>query len=116
MARNSLAMLTAEVEERRSSPRIDHPFTARVSGVDTEGRAFTAHAVLDNLSADGLYVRLRQRVAEGSKLSFLIWFSDVPTHKLPSPRLEVEGFVTRMDPAPGGIYGVAVSLSRYRFL
>src|SRR5438270_3427276 len=48
--------------ERRRRPRLYEPFPVMVRGVDASGTSFEINTVLDNMSADGLYVRLRRQV------------------------------------------------------
>src|SRR3989442_14633652 len=45
-------------EERRQKPRIQEPFPAKVRGIDCMGDPFEVEAVLDNVSAGGLYMRM----------------------------------------------------------
>src|SRR6266545_4542587 len=56
------------VADRRRKPRIYEPFAATVRGVDGRGDPFEVEAVLDNLSAGGLYMWLRQHVEEGRQI------------------------------------------------
>ena len=89
----------------------------RVRGVDEEGEAFRVNTVLDNISTDGLYLRLPRRVKVGAKVSLIIWFADSwidTTQRV--VRLAARGVVMRADPLKGGTFGYAVGLTRKRFL
>ena len=74
MTNNGPATDNNEVE-RRSKPRIDEHFPAKVRGVDTAGKAFKAETVIDNLSAGGVYLRLARPVSPGADLFVIIRLS-----------------------------------------
>ena len=100
--------------ERRRKPRITGPFPAVVRGVDAGGETFELNAVIDNISAGGLYVRLGQRVVPGTTLFLLASFSSAEW--IAAPRLALHGIALRTELAPCGACGVAVALSYHRFL
>lgn len=99
--------------ERRRKPRIATPFPTRVRGVNVAGEAFEVESVLDNLSSDGLYLRLGQQVKEKAKLEFLIRMSGVEQQQ--APTIQAHGVVLRAEIKPGGIVGLAVKLTHHRF-
>ena len=101
--------------ERRSKPRIDVPFHARVQGIDGAGNEFFIETVLDNISSDGLYMRMMPSVEIGSAL--LIDVGLRPTeHVTPeAPRFSISGVVLRKEDKLGGTSGVAVSFVKVRF-
>ena len=104
------------VADRRRKPRIDEPFAARVRGVDGRGNSFEAEAVLANLSAAGLYLRLKRHVEEGLRLFI---FLQLATRLMPGSkglRVAAHGRVLRSEPLPYGACGVAVVFERYRHL
>jgi PilZ domain len=101
--------------DRRNKVRISMPFHAKVKGLDLTGNEFIVETVLDNISADGLYMRLVPSVKVGANL----WI-DVGLHTKShvteeSPRFSVDGVVLRTEEKPGGYYGVAVSFAKVRF-
>jgi hypothetical protein len=102
--------------ERRRKPRIEGHFPALVHGVDAGGEAFELQAVIDNISAVGLYVRLKQRVEPGTTLFFLTSLSRAERVSLCAPRLALHGVALRAELTPAGGCGVAVALSHHRFL
>jgi hypothetical protein len=102
--------------ERRSQPRIYEPFPAQVFGVDTDGHAFETKAVLDNLSAGGLYVRLRQPVSQGTTLSIIVRLSTNLRDEAVGARIAAQSVVVRAEPQADGGYGVAVAFKRHRFV
>jgi len=104
------------VADRRRKPRIDEPFVARVRGVDARGNSFEAEAVLDNLSAGGLHMRLKRHVEEGLQLFI---FLQLATRLMPGSkglRVAAHGRVLRSEPQPDGACGVAVAFERYHYL
>ena len=102
--------------ERRSKPRIKGSFPAVVHGVDAGNETFQIETTIDNLSAGGLYLRLRQRLEPGTTLFFVTSLSTPGRVNAPVPRLALHGMVLRAELTHGGKCGVAVALSNYRFL
>ncbi|HKX27186.1 MAG TPA: PilZ domain-containing protein [Blastocatellia bacterium] len=100
--------------ERRSKQRIKNPFPALVRGLTAGGKQFELRTVLDNLSAGGLYLRLPERIETGHRLSIMIQLSNGLTGGRPGLRVLVHGEVLRVEPQPGGIYGLAVAFKRHR--
>jgi hypothetical protein len=101
--------------DRRSKPRIDAPFLATVRGVDSDGREFEIKTALDNLSADGLHLRLMPCVELCSKLTVSFRFSTA-TGGPHEPLFAATGVVVRVNPQQGGACGVAVVFTRYEDL
>lgn len=58
--------------ERRRQPRIYAPFPTHVSGADVDGKLFEIVTVVDNLSADSVYLRLMPCVERGARLSIVV--------------------------------------------
>lgn len=108
--------LIPEPHERRTKPRIFVPFHVKVHGVDVTGSVFHIETVLDNISADGLYVRIVACVKPGAKISLDVGLQ--PTSRVieDAPRFSVDGVVLRTEEKPGGACGVAVAFERIRFL
>ena len=106
-----------EVKERRRTGRIQTPVPVRIRKVGA-GHGSDVTAVIDNLSAGGFYVRLRQCVEPGERLSAFIRFAtDRGETAGPSvARLAVRGRVLRVENLGAGAYGVVVTISRYKFL
>jgi len=59
-------------------PRLYEPFPVMVRGVDANGKSFEINTVLDNMSAKGLYVRLKRQVRRGVKLFMIVQLSTTP--------------------------------------
>ncbi len=102
--------------DRRNKPRIYVPFPAKVHGVDDKGTEFNIETVLDNVSANGLYVRMLTNVEEGEKLSVGLSLN-TPSHIAEgAPQVSIDGVVLRRDRKAGGVWGVAVAFDAVRFL
>jgi hypothetical protein len=64
--------------DRRRHPRLRAPFPAILRGKDASGESFEVNAVLDNISAGGLYVRLGRYVKRGTRLFAVVRLSATP--------------------------------------
>ena len=102
--------------ERRAKARVATPLPATVRGVNANGDAFETDTHINNLSAGGLHLLLAELVKEGAKLFIIIWLAPAPSREATTPRVAVRGIVARVEPESGGAYGVAVAITRYRFL
>ena len=98
---DSLGSLSAgyRVADRRRKPRTHEPFGARVRGIDGRGDPFDLEAALDNLSAGGLYMRLKRHVEEGLPIFI---FLQLATRLMPG----VKG-ASRRGARKGGAVGAA---------
>ena len=105
-----------EFVERRSKPRIHELFPVTVHGVDGNGEAFETNGVLDNLSADGLHMKLRQCIDPGATLTIILQFWPAPINGEVTPRVLIYGMVLRAELMPGGECGVAIKFTHHRFL
>ncbi len=101
--------------ERRRKARIYLPFPAVVEGVNTSGEHFKVDTVLDNLSKEGLYLRVFPCVTQGSEISVVFCLSESAVESL-SPRVSIKGTVLRVEERPGGACGVAVQFKSPRFM
>ena len=104
-------------KERRQTGRIQTPVPVRIRKVGA-GHGEDMTSVIDNLSAGGFYLRLRQSVEPGERLSALIRFAadHGETDGSAEARIAVRGRVLRVDNLGAGAYGVAVRINRYKFL
>ena len=103
-------------EQRRLSPRVHFPYTARLWSTDAAGRTWKEDTVLDNISTGGLYLRLNQRVRAGAHVHVAVRLSAAGAATYPALRLAAEGVVLRTEPHPDNTCGVAVEFSRRRVL
>ncbi len=99
-------MLTNEIVERRSKPRITSHIPATVRGRTPFGKSFEIETVLDNLSTGGLHVRLEQCIDVAASVSAFIRFAGT--------EIEAGGMVNRVEPQPDGSFGLAVTFESYR--
>ena len=104
-----------DTRERRDKLRISVPFHAKVKGLDLTGNEFIVETVLDNISADGLYMRIVPSVEIGANLSIDVGLHTTSHVTEDSPRFSLDGVVLRTEEKPGGAYGVAVSFAKVRF-
>ncbi|MFN2499933.1 MAG: PilZ domain-containing protein [Pyrinomonadaceae bacterium] len=102
--------------ERRAKARLRTPFPATVRGVNINGEAFESETHLNNLSAGGLHLSLEHPVTEGSKLFVIVWLAPAPSTEVATPRVAVRGTVLRVEQILGGAYGVAMTITHYKFL
>ena len=102
--------------DRRRNLRIYEHFALKVRGVDAEGETFDIDTVLDNLSSGGLYFRLKQRVALGETLFFVIYMSTVREEEKPAPVVAAHGKVIRFEAKGVGSYGIGIAFYHHRFL
>jgi hypothetical protein len=103
-------------KERRIKPRIFEHFRATVHGVNADGEPFTVEAVLENISATGLYLRLSQPVELGAELLVVSQLSNPAKGKTSGPLLALSGNVIRLGETTGEARGVAVEFTHTRFL
>jgi hypothetical protein len=101
-------------EERRGKLRIAVPFHATVRGTDLTGDDFAVETVLDNISANGLYVRILPRVEIGARLSIDVALRTASDGR-ESPRFSVDATVLRAEEKAGGACGVAVLFDKVSF-
>ena len=101
--------------ERRRKVRIYLPFPAVVEGVNTSGEHFKIDTVLDNLSKEGLYLRLFPCVTLGSEIGVVFRLSKSAVESS-SPKVSIKGTVLRVEERPGGACGIAVQFKSARFM
>jgi hypothetical protein len=102
--------------ERRRKPRIFQPFQVQVSGKDTKGESFETGSVLDNMSTIGMYLRLNRNVEPGVNLKMLIRLSTSSIEDFEFAKIAAETVVVRSEPLPDGMWGLALSIVKRRFV
>jgi hypothetical protein len=100
-------------KERRGKPRINEPFPARMWGVDSGDLPFNVDCVLDNISSTGLYLRMTTEVATGDDVRLIVHLLSGPTT---GATATLYGKVLRTELQPDGRHGVAVAITKHRFL
>jgi DNA-binding response OmpR family regulator len=108
------ARVAQEVERRRLR-RAYQPFPAVVYGADEGGEELEERALLENFSANGLYLRLSKRVAPSAKLSIVIRPFVAPALNRPPVHVAVNGKVTRTEQRDEGDYGLGIMLQESNF-
>ena len=102
--------------ERRTKPRIPVAYPALVRGDDTTNDRFQEEALVDNVSAGGLYLRVKHPVTPGSSLFITLRFSSLPPKQAQAPCLAALAMVLRADDRQDGTCGLALKFQRHRFL
>ena len=102
--------------ERRQHPRLYEPFSMLVRGMDAGGAAFESHTILDDLSASGLYVRLRWRVAPGARLFAVVRITPTLDPTGAGPCVALHGRVVRVELQSDGQWGVGIQFTHHCFL
>jgi hypothetical protein len=106
--------------ERREKPRVACSYPAIVRGRQPDGSRFEARAVLANMSASGMYLRMDKEVIPGEPLFVLVRLAVNPPEQPTTPQMAASGTVVRAESQPegalGGAYGVAIKLLHNRFL
>ena len=100
---------------RRGRARIYEPFPVTIRSVDVSGKAFEVHTVLDDFSASGFRLRLERQVERGAKVFAIVRLS-TSAPEVPAPRVAVRGIVLTVEPQSDGMWRVAVTFTRHRFL
>jgi|SRR6185437_13337271 len=98
--------------ERRAKPRIRHPFSTTVTGVDAHGSEFSLEVGLENISSGGLYLRIPREVRSGETLNVLVRFSNGK----PGGTAAVIAGVLRVEPGVDGLNGIAMAIKQYEFV
>ncbi|MEW5871913.1 MAG: PilZ domain-containing protein [Chloroflexota bacterium] len=102
--------------ERRGKPRIKCSYPAVLRVHPGAGLRYEARAVLANMSAAGMYLRLKRLVPPGEPVFIMVRLSTAPLGEMAAPQIAASGIVTRAELLPDGTYGVAVKLHHHRFL
>ncbi len=101
--------------DRRRKPRIDCQYMAIVHGCGPHGSKFEESATLANLSSTGLFMFVNYPFKLGEKV-FVIVRINTDLLKETTPRIAIDGIVTRTEPQADGLTGVAIDIQRYKFL
>ena len=107
---------TSGGRDQRAKPRISLPFPADVQGKDDKGETFNITTVLDNVSGNGLYLRMMPSVDLGAKISIVLRLLTPSDLVDATPRFAIDGVVVRAEEKAGGACGVAVRFNNVRFM
>jgi hypothetical protein len=103
----------SRTQERRRKARIREPFPARIWGVDSGNLPFNVDCVLDNISSTGLYLKAPRGVETGNDVRLIVHFLSGPTTGVTA---SIQGRILRSELQPDGKHGLAIAISRHRFL
>jgi|SRR5215471_6009366 len=106
--------MTGEPVDRRSKPRLALPLPVSVRGRDARGKPFVIDTLLENISADGAYIRMPSCPALGTAVRVLVRFS-TSSDISKGARVAAHGAVVRIEEHKLG-YGVAVRFTNHKFL
>lgn len=98
--------------DRRAKPRIRQAFPTRVSGVDNQNRPFDLNVGLENISSEGIYLRMPRTLTLDQELNVVVQFSN--GH--PGATAALLGRVLRVEPGVDGLNGIALAIQRYEFV
>jgi hypothetical protein len=94
--------------ERRSKPRMACSFPTTLRERLPGGGHFDSHAVLSNISVNGMYMYTNHRLPPDELVFVRVCMFNTP--------LVATGKIVRIDPKVDGTYGVALKLLNYRYL
>lgn len=103
----------SRTQERRQKARIKEPFPARIWGVDSGDLPFNVDGVVDNISSTGVYLKSPRQVDAGSEVRLIVHLLNGPTSGVTA---SIQGQILRSESQPDGKYGLAIAISKHRFL
>ena len=108
--------ITYRRAERRIKLRLQGPFPTIVRGVGVSGETFEAETVLDDISAGGLHLRLKQPVSLGMVIFLVARLTHTSVPEVCVPRVALRVMVLRSELQLDGSFGVAGAILQHRFL
>ena len=109
-------LLVSENGDRRRRVRIYDPFPAMVRGVDASGATFLSRTIIDNISTDGVYLRLMRATRAPNKGLYRRPALQRRGGGRAPDATASRGEVVRVEPRLGGACGFAVSIKNNRFV
>jgi hypothetical protein len=103
----------SEFHERRQKRRVSQPFPATLRGVDARGERVDIDTVLDNISANGVYVRISRQLERGARIGVGIGLKQSDQWDA-TARVAVRGVVARVERTRTGEYGTGIAFTKYR--
>jgi hypothetical protein len=89
------------------------PFPARIWGIDSGDLPFNVDCILDNISSTGIYLKLARPVDVGSEVRLIVHLLSGPTT---GSTASVQGKILRDELLADGRHGLAIAISKHRFL
>ena len=102
--------------ERRGKSRLYWCGAAMARGVEMGGGQFETNAVIDDISASGLHIRLGKRVEPGATLFLTMRFTNPSAVVARGPLIAIQGRVLRVEELPEGDFGVALAIEQHEFV
>ncbi len=103
-------------EERRSKPRTELVCRALVRCPLDGDRRFTEESRVENISADGLYLRMQAPVSPGCQILALLFLPPGNGAENAGATIAVKATVVRAELLPNGSRGIGAQFNHYRFL
>jgi len=103
----------SKLQERRNKTRINERFPARIWGDDQVQTPLNMEGTLDNISATGLYLKACKSFDAGSEVRIIVQLFSGQTSGVTA---SVQGRILRSELHTDGKYGMAVAISRSRFI
>ena len=103
----------ARTQERRQKARIKEAFPARVWGVDSGDLPFNVDGEVENISSTGVYLKAPKNVNVGSEVKLIVHFLSGPTSGVTA---SLQGRILRSESRDDGKHGLAIAISKHRFL
>jgi len=103
----------SRTQERRHKARIKEPFPARIWGVDSGNLPFNVDGEVGNISSTGLYLNSPKAVNSGSEVRLIVHLLNGPTSGVTA---SIQGRVLRSESLADGKCGLAIEISKHRFL
>lgn len=103
----------ARTQERRQKARIKEAFPARIWGVDSGDLPFNVDGEVENISSTGVYLKAPKNVNVGSEVKLIVHFLSGPTSGVTA---SLQGRILRSESRDDGKHGLAIAISKHRFL
>lgn len=103
----------ARTQERRQKARIKEAFPARIWGVDSGDLPFNVDGEVENISSTGVYLKAPKNVNVGSEVKLIVHFLSGPTSGVTA---SLQGRILRSESQDDGKHGLAIAISKHRFL
>ena len=99
--------------DRRYAKRLEQTLYARVWGVNSEDEPFSLECDVENISASGLFLKTSGRIGTHVNVSLVVRLLGGNRGRRSAA---IVGTVMRDDPQPDGSRGIAIKITRHRFL
>ena len=102
--------------ERRGKPRLYCWCPATIRWGEGGGAPSEISAVVNDISASGLYLRLGRGVEQGATLLVTMRFTNSAAAEARGPLVTIHGRVLRVEAQPDGEFGLALSILQHEFV